>query len=244
MSEARILTDLVWNEWKQRGITPRLSWIELNHLATYLVEQAKQKGFDYQAIDFQSIIDSGINYRENLKALEDAVNASLSGRAVEDLAAMYPTMTETEKDGKITDLEIQLANLKQRLKRQKEKARLDVLSAEASRKVAEEKAEKLKFAPILTVKITRYIPAFIGADNKSYGPLYPEQVVELPEASANYLIKQGAAQPYVKPAAKDALRQEAENLWTQYANAIVNNETEVATDILTRLKTLRPQVTA
>jgi DNA replication initiation complex subunit (GINS family) len=47
---------------------------------------------------------------------------------------------------------------------------------------------------LITVRITKDLPAIVGADGKVYGEFKEEDVVSLPDANAKALIEQGAAE--------------------------------------------------
>jgi DNA replication initiation complex subunit (GINS family) len=47
---------------------------------------------------------------------------------------------------------------------------------------------------LVTVRISKDLPAIVGADGKVYGEFREEDVVSLPDANAKALIKQGAAE--------------------------------------------------
>lgn len=135
--QARILTDIVWNFWKQLGATPHLTWIELNHLANHLINESKQCGIDHQEIDFRSLIDSSLTYYENLTALDEELKR-LCGKIPEMEAAYGEAITELEKEGEIADLETKVSRLEHRLQKAKE----DVVMEDAKRRYAEEKLKK------------------------------------------------------------------------------------------------------
>lgn len=216
-----------------------MTWIELNHLAKFLIKESKRQNMDYQTIDFRSIIDATLTYEENLDALKEAMGAKSDIAEMEK--AYAEVLTDLEKEEKIADLEIKVANLERRLEKAKEERKLEANVRQFVEKQLAEVKKKLE-PKLLTVKLTRFIPAFIGADKKTYGPFNSDQIAELLEADANYLVRQGMAQPHAIPTLKEDLRKEAENLWDDYRSALLTSETQQAANILARLKELRPKV--
>jgi hypothetical protein len=175
---------------------------------------------------------------KTLSAYEEEVTKTVEALREIGETPTWPPPKPEELEQKVTSLENQLSRAKTNITRlSEEKENIEKELAEIKKKAEPPKRN------ILTVKIEQFIPAFIGTDKKTYGPFYPGQIVELPEADATYAIRQAIAQPYAKPPSKD-LYQEAKNLWNEYRTALLNNETQKATDILARLKTIRPQVLA
>lgn len=58
----------------------------------------------------------------------------------------------------------------------------------------EEKKENSKKIPVV---IKEYVPQFVGDNFKIYGPFEPQEIVNLPEQSANILIKKNKAEKLI-----------------------------------------------
>ena len=55
------------------------------------------------------------------------------------------------------------------------------------------KIEKAGKQVMLVLRFVKEIPALVGADMKTYGPFFPEDIATLPSENARILIKQGVA---------------------------------------------------
>lgn len=119
------------------------------------------------------------------------------------------------------ELKRQFEDLQGRYKRTREelkKARREVEEAERLRREAEERekeierlkaeAERLRIAKIVTLRLKKDVPAFVGADMKQYGPFRAGDIAALPEANAAILIERGVAEPWVVAVPKPPVKPE------------------------------------
>jgi len=101
---------------------------------------------------------------------------------------------------------------------------------------------------MVTVKFIQHVPAFVGVDGKVYGDFYAGSIASIPEANAETLIRQGAAQPWAIPVTKpvfpekEELRKQAEELWETYRNAILSYDISKANEALAKLREIRPHL--
>jgi hypothetical protein len=71
------LTDSLWRKWQQQGTQTKLTWIEIHNLAEHLTKLCKEENLDYQAVDFQAIIDPTLNYYENLSIIAENIKGPI-----------------------------------------------------------------------------------------------------------------------------------------------------------------------
>ena len=63
------VTRQIWQRWQHNSVKPNLTWIELYKLVLHTSQQCQLNGVDPQELDLLSLIDSSLNYYENLNAL-------------------------------------------------------------------------------------------------------------------------------------------------------------------------------
>lgn len=151
---------------------------------------------------------------------------------------------QSRLESRIAVLEAQVAKATREKRMLEEQiAALQKAYEEAKAELA--KREKPPIYKLARIRITQYVPSFIGLDGKAYGPFYPGDIVVVLEEDAQKLIRQGLAQPYAKPEAdKEALKKEAYSLWEIYINAVVVGDIKTASETAKRLREIRPKLQA
>jgi len=75
------LTNRVWDAWSKTGITSRyMTWLELHRLAEHFLKICREQEHDYREYDFYTLIDSNLNYYENLAELDNQIGAQKTRR--------------------------------------------------------------------------------------------------------------------------------------------------------------------
>jgi len=164
--EAVHLANLVWNYWKSIGAKPKMTWVELKHVAEHFLKECKRRGIDPMAVDFQhEICEAGLSYKEHLKKVDEVLDMY----AVKPPEAYEVALEEAEKalreagkyvlEAKEYEELKRLADKAERLERrvetlEREAERERAARAEAERKLEEEKA---KFKP-LKIRFLRDLP--------------------------------------------------------------------------------------
>jgi transposase len=69
-SAKRQIVKQVWRDWKNRGIKPAMTYLEVQHLAKHVNLRCKESDTDPQEIDLISLLDASLDYYENLNALD------------------------------------------------------------------------------------------------------------------------------------------------------------------------------
>lgn len=109
------LTRQTWQYWRNLNTKPRLTWLELHKLAEHLTKLCREQEHDFQQIDFRSLIDSQLDYYENLDALDVQMHM-LGVKNLQD----FSLGTGTEKlRVKFNLLQASYSHMKKRLAKQK-----------------------------------------------------------------------------------------------------------------------------
>ncbi len=111
------LTNSLWQKWKQQGTQTKMTWLEIQKLACALTKMSREQNLDYQAFDFQAIVDSKLNYYENLSQIENTVYGPCQNFA--EAVKEIEQQKTTEQQNKT--LTLQNKKLKNEIERQKEK---------------------------------------------------------------------------------------------------------------------------
>ena len=94
---SRVLTDKVWDSWQSTGINSRyLSWIELKHLANHFLKMCREQNRDYREFDFYTMVDSNLNYYENLAELDNQLGQSETVKESEAANKLKDYLTEEQ----------------------------------------------------------------------------------------------------------------------------------------------------
>lgn len=68
---ARVTTDVIWSHWKDLGVKPIMTWIELFQVVQFFLKETDKREIDPEAIDIKSEVDARIGFRENKEHIED-----------------------------------------------------------------------------------------------------------------------------------------------------------------------------
>src|SRR5208283_3089355 len=91
------LTNRVWKTWEHDGIKNRfLTWMELHRLAEHFLKICKEQEHDYQEFDFYTLIDSNLNYYENLAELDNNIAQPKEATEKEASNKLKDYLTEEE----------------------------------------------------------------------------------------------------------------------------------------------------
>lgn len=72
---SRYLADITWSYWRDVGAKPKMTWIELKHIAELFVEECKKRGIDPEAINFRDeVAEAGLTYEEQKKKVLEVLN--------------------------------------------------------------------------------------------------------------------------------------------------------------------------
>lgn len=88
------LTNRVWDEWKNTGIRTELTWLELHRLAERFLKICREQEHDYREFDFYTLIDSNLNYYENVSLLDEAISQPQSEVEKEAASKLKDYLTE------------------------------------------------------------------------------------------------------------------------------------------------------
>jgi len=164
--EAVHLANLVWNYWKSIGAKPKMTWVELKHVAEHFLKECKRRGIDPKAVDFQhEICEAGLSYKEHLKKVDEVLDMYAvkppeayevaledAEKALREAGKYVLEAKEYEELKRLADKAERLERRVEALEREAERER--AARAEAERKLEEEKA---KFKP-LKIRFLRDLP--------------------------------------------------------------------------------------
>jgi hypothetical protein len=94
------LTQGVWDGWKTNGVKTKLTWLEVHKIAEHFLKICRDQDQDYQAHDFSMIVDSNLNYYENLSEIENTLNGTTE--AIEEQEALGELNDKLQDDYGIT----------------------------------------------------------------------------------------------------------------------------------------------
>ena len=135
------LTRQTWQHWKRHSIKPNLTWLELHKLAEHLIRKCREHGADYQTLDFKALLDSTLNYYENLDALDVQLH-QLGASNLTDYSGCFGTGTEKLRV-KLLTLRASYMHMQKRVK--KLKAQNGKLKLKLKRKVKRKRKPKVFF---------------------------------------------------------------------------------------------------
>jgi hypothetical protein len=94
---SRTLTDRVWDDWQKTGINSRyMSLVEIKHLANHFLKMCREQNRDYREFDFYTMVDSNLNYYENLAELDNQLGQSQEVKETEASNKLKDYLTEEE----------------------------------------------------------------------------------------------------------------------------------------------------
>lgn len=231
-----------------KGLIPRLKPEEEAKSAKELEQQIEAQEDFAQEQNVQGALDFLSQNPENKKAVEYLQTSFTKLKAGLQTAGQQGDEEAQRRDrAQLKQLQAQVQELKKRDEESKKRL--------ARARELEEAINKQPTAVIVTtaskvisttsIRFTAYTSPFKGADNKVYGPFNAGQVATVPSQDAEKLVKSGVAQSSMSPqqtVQKDQLTQEARTLWEEYRNAVLNNDVDVQSSSLRRLKQIRIQL--
>ena len=116
-SPASNLTDSAWDTVKERT---KMTWLEVNKLAEQYIKMCRDAHVDWQQGDFRTLLDSSLNYYENLSTIEEHIH-TVAGYTDAELAEIAAAQAELEQQPTVDELQAEVTHLKDKLKDSKEK---------------------------------------------------------------------------------------------------------------------------
>lgn len=151
--EARYLTDITWNYWRDKGIKPRITWIELKHVADFFIKECKKRGIDPQTVDFRDLIaEAGLSYEEHIDKVKEVLDSIVAAPPEPTVVGLSEALAKLEDLGirlkeeelkKIEDVQ-KFEEAIERLKRNLERTKREVEEEKRRREEAERKLEEEK----------------------------------------------------------------------------------------------------
>jgi len=140
IDEAKILKDIIWNEWVKppHFRKPKMDEKQLYTLALHIISECKKRGIDPTTIDWSHILSKGLSYWENKEAVDEFLMVSapsieeITLEQLENMAERLKAKVIPEKRYKellrieekayqqISKLEKKLSKIEEEKKREKE----------------------------------------------------------------------------------------------------------------------------
>jgi len=191
-----ITPEQLWEKWKRRGITPKMTFIELKHLFNFLEEvEALYPEFDPETVDIEAILDPSLSYEENKQILaEHLVEIGIPYQVVEE--AFYkterPELELEEMWEKIrTTPQWKLREEIDRLKRQVKKLKEERESLRRRLKLLEERMKKEREEAVREIKLKREYGRITPEDIEALRKLSPEDLRFLLDNPEAFITKEG-----------------------------------------------------
>jgi|WetSurMetagenome_2_1015567.scaffolds.fasta_scaffold117070_2 hypothetical protein len=106
------LADRVWQQWEKTGIKSRyMTYLEVHHIAEHFLKICSEKEIDYQEFDFYTLVDSNLNYYENIAQLDE--HPAL-GKPISEADKAYMNQIADQAEVEIKSIEV-LEEEKQKL---------------------------------------------------------------------------------------------------------------------------------
>jgi hypothetical protein len=215
-----LVHEFVQHLWDVRNGFPNLSIITLDSAFKKFVRRAVDEGVDPKAVeDAFYDVDRTLTFDEMVKAVEKATGLGYKSpeeemeeytrSELDRMATELDSRVLTEEDyERLLGYEQDAKRLREQLKRLKEErerverekaereAEYQRRLSEAERRAREMEERRVK---MVTVKILRDMPSFVGIDFKTYGPFKAGETVSLPEGNAAVLIEKGVAESWAVP---------------------------------------------